>query len=43
MLIGFSPLGEIRIHGIPLGKSLGKHAPLAAALEKIQDGVEDLV
>jgi hypothetical protein len=27
----------------PLGKALGKHAPLAAALEQVQQRVEDLM
>jgi hypothetical protein len=35
-------LAKYEYPGIPLGKALGKHPPLKAALEKIQDRVEDL-
>src|ERR1035438_1444105 len=39
--IGLAPLGEIRVDRDPVGKPFREHTPLTAALEQIQNGVED--
>lgn len=34
------PFVKVPIHGLPFGEVMGKHTPLAAADQKIQDGLE---
>src|SRR5271165_3068348 len=41
--IDCAPLGEIRVDRDPVGKPLREHTPLTAALEQIQNSVEDFI